>query len=127
MSDAMISREVIDRAIAAHARWKVRLRSAVSTGQIDGIALLEKTDNQCEFGQWLYGPELSDFEKRSEHYLKVEQLHTDFHREAAKVIDLIVSGERDTARRAIDGGGGYAKISTALTYAMVEWRNTLGP
>jgi hypothetical protein len=121
----MTNVEALQKAIAAHSGWKARLRTAVSTGKFEIATDTVKADNQCEFGKWLYGSELSSAEKQSEHYRTVKQLHAQFHQEAAKVVELATSGQKETAEKAIALGGSYGKASQALTEAMVKWRESL--
>ena len=121
----MISLEVLEKAIAAHTSWKARLRTAANSGKFDVPVTTVRADNQCEFGKWLYGPELSAAEKQTEHYRGVKQLHAQFHQEAAKVVELASSGQKDAAEKAIELGSEYANCSTALTGAMVRWRESL--
>ena len=121
----MIKVEILDKAIAAHAGWKTRLRTAASSGKFDGTADNVKVDDECEFGKWLYGSELSTAEKQTEHYRTVKQLHAKFHQDAAKVVDLAISGHKDEAEKALGIGGSHTKSSTALTQAMVKWRESL--
>ena len=47
----MLTFDVLDNAIAAHANWKARLRMAASTGKFDVTPTAVKADNQCEFGK----------------------------------------------------------------------------
>ena len=71
----MIRQDVFDKAIAAHAGWKARLRTTVSSGKSDVPASTVKADNQCDFGKWLNGAELSATEKQNDTYREVKQLH----------------------------------------------------
>ena len=43
----------IDKAIAAHARWKSHLRQAIETGTSEWTVDRVRPDNVCEFGHWL--------------------------------------------------------------------------
>jgi hypothetical protein len=121
----MVKIDVLEKAIAAHARWKARLRVAASDGKFDGSIDTVRADNQCEFGKWLYGSELTGAEKQTSHYLDVKRLHAQFHQEAAKVVNLANSGQKTEAEKAISMGGNYAKSSSALTSAMISWRESL--
>jgi hypothetical protein len=121
----MVKVEIIEKAIAAHAQWKARLRTAAGSGKFDIPTDKVRADNQCEFGKWLYGSELTAAEKQTHHYLDVKQLHAQFHREAAKVVDLANSGQKAEVEKAISMGGNYAKSSSALTSAMISWRESL--
>jgi len=121
----MASIEKLQHAIAAHASWKARLRNAISTGKLDVAIGTVRVDDQCEFGKWLYGPELSAAEKQSEHYTTVKQLHAQFHREAATVAELATTGKKDAAEKALGIDGSYQTASSALTQAMTKWRMSL--
>ena len=121
----MISVDVLTKAIAAHSSWKARLRTAISTGKSDISAAQARVDNQCEFGKWLYGSELSSGEKQSEHYKTVRQLHTQFHQEAAKVLEWAIAGNKNAAEQAMALGGSCAKTASELTQAAVKWRDSI--
>jgi hypothetical protein len=121
----MIKAEFLEKAIAAHANWKARLRGAVGTGKFDVPASTVKMDSQCDFGKWLNGPDLTAAEKQTENYRAVKQLHAQFHQEAGRVIELAISGQKDAAEAAISMGGSYAQSSTKLTEAVVRWRQSL--
>jgi len=119
---AMINVDMIQKAIAAHANWKARLRTAVDTGKFDGTAATVKLDNQCGFGKWLYGADFSADEKKTENYRTAVDLHAKFHREAAQVVEWATSGQKDAAEQAMGLEGSYTKASTALTKELVQWR-----
>lgn len=121
----MIIVEMIQKAIAAHAGWKARLRSAVDTGKFDVSVAVIKADNQCEFGKWLYGPDFTGAEKQTQNYRAAKDLHAKFHLEAAKVVELATSGHKDEADAAMALGGSYTKASSALTQELVQWRLSL--
>lgn len=116
--------EAIDKAVSAHASWKARLRSAISNGKADIMSATAKMDNQCDFGKWLYSSEISPADKACEHYRNVKQLHAEFHREAGKVIDCVTHGKKNEAETSLAMGGSFAKASSALTEAMIRWRNS---
>ena len=118
----MLNVEMIQKAVAAHARWKARLRAAVDTGNFDVPTATVKADNQCEFGKWLYGTDFSAHEKQTENYRAAMDLHAKFHQEAAKVVEWATSGHKDEAEEAIGLEGSYTKASSALTKELVQWR-----
>jgi hypothetical protein len=119
----MVNKEAIQAAIAAHTAWKTRLRVAIGTGKFDVSASTVAQDNQCQFGKWLYGPELSGGERQTEHYLTVKQLHAQFHQLAAMVVRLATSGQEAAATQAIDVDSDYGKVSVDLMQALTRWRN----
>ena len=57
----------ITKAIAAHAKWKRRLRDAIETGTSDIDTSTAGRDNVCEFGKWLHG-DVPASQKGSPHY-----------------------------------------------------------
>src|SRR5262249_37042727 len=121
----MIDVNLLDKAITAHASWKNRLRTAVSSGEFDTPVATVKADNQSEFGKWMCGASLTAADKQSETYRTVRDLHAKFHQDAAKVVELATSGQKQEADKAIGLGGFYAKSSSTLTEAMIRWRNNL--
>jgi hypothetical protein len=121
----MIVADMIQKAIAAHAGWKARLRSAIETGKFDLAPAIVRSDNQCEFGKWLHGSDFSAAEKQSQNFRAVVDLHAKFHLEASKVVELATSGHKDQAIAVMGLEGSYAKASTALTKQLVQWRLTL--
>jgi len=121
----MVSPDNIQTAIAAHASWKARLRAAIGSGKFDVPVATVKQDNQCQFGKWLYGSEISAAEKQTEHYRTVRQLHAQFHEQAAKVVEFAISGQKDAAGKAIGFSGDYTRVSSELTAAMARWRQSV--
>jgi Chemoreceptor zinc-binding domain len=114
----------IDKAIAAHARWKSQLRQAIETGKSEWTVERVRPDDVCEFGQWL--GERPVPEKMSEAYRTVADLHARFHQEAASVLALALAGHRDRAAAGMAVGSPFASASAKLTSAMVAWKRTLG-
>lgn len=118
----MANIEEIDKAIGAHGMWKIRLKSAIESGRIETPIEIIRTDNQCVFGKWLYGSTLSPQDKASRHYSIVKQIHAEFHKTAAHVAELAVDGKKAEAESMLATGGEYAKISSKLTQAMMDWK-----
>ncbi len=123
--ESVINVEMIQKAIAAHANWKARLRTAVNTGKFDVAPAAVRVDNQCEFGKWLYGPDFTAADKGTQSYRAAVDLHAKFHQEAAKIVELATSGNKDEADRAMSLAGSYTKASSALTKELVQWRQGL--
>jgi len=112
--------QAIDTAIGAHGMWKARLKSAISTGKSEVPVATIKLDNQCAFGQWLYGSTLSATDKATPNYKTVKDLHAEFHKVAAKVADLALSGKKDDAEKILSTE--FSTASIKLTAAMMEWK-----
>lgn len=121
----MAQQQEIQKAIGAHGMWKVRLQATIDSGKTEMPIETIRVDNQCEFGKWLYGAGLTVQEKSSPHYAKVKELHSLFHKAAARVAALAVSGKEAEAQKMINTGGTYAETSAKLTGAMMEWYTCL--
>jgi hypothetical protein len=83
-------------------------------------------DDFCEFGQWLDGPTWTEQEKQDPHYLEVRRLHAEFHRRAAQVAELAVSGRSNEAKKQIAEGGEYHEASAQLQSATKAWKTAIG-
>jgi hypothetical protein len=119
----MVHSEEIDQAIAAHGYWKAYLLNAIKTGQIDIPVEMVRSDNQCIFGRWLATCPLEDI---SHHFIAVKERHEEFHKTAARVVELVLAGKKDDAEKMMSPDGEYARISTELTLAMMAWKKGLG-
>ena len=115
--------EVINRGIAAHARWKYRLFDAVETGRSEWTVEGIRSDDQCEFGRWLGS--LSAADLSDEHCVKVKAMHTEFHQVAAEVLSLALAGRKEEAQEAIALGSRFALVSSNLTMAMSDWKEAV--
>lgn len=118
----MANIQEIDKAIGAHGMWKVRLKTAISTGKSEVPVATIRTDNQCAFGQWLYGSTISASDKATQNYKTVKDLHAEFHKVAARVAELALSGKKDDADKILSQE--FAAASIKLTAAMMEWKKT---
>ncbi|MDI6743656.1 MAG: CZB domain-containing protein, partial [Smithella sp.] len=113
----MANIEELDKAIGAHGMWKTRLKMAIEAGKTDTPVETIRQDNQCVFGKWLYGNTLTSVEKASQHYKTVKELHAEFHKTAARVAELALSGKKAEAETMMALSGEYAAISGKLTQA----------
>jgi hypothetical protein len=111
----------IMKAIGAHGLWKARLNTAVEHGSSEYSVATIQQDNQCDFGKWLYGNDLPGDVKRTEHYTRCRQLHSQFHQAASKVLGLALASRKAEAQRAMDVSGEFGTVSANLTKAMMEW------
>ena len=113
----------IVHAIAAHAKWKFYLRQAIETGKSKWTVAEVQPDDRCELGAWLLA--LPPDDRNSQHFEEVCRLHTEFHKEAAEVLQLALAGRREDAEAAIAQGSRFAKVSTRLTITMTDWRKAV--
>ncbi|MEI7741995.1 MAG: CZB domain-containing protein [bacterium] len=114
----------IDPAIGAHGMWKAHLRDAIENGTSEFQPNVVATDNNCAFGKWLHG-DISPELKNSKTYPTIVQYHATFHKEAAKILQLALIGEKDEAEKKMSALSEFAAISSSLTSTMVEWKKSL--
>jgi hypothetical protein len=114
-------KDEITDAVGAHGVWKRKLKSAIATGKIDVKISTIQADKQCSFGKWLYGPTITEKQKNSEHYHKVQEFHAAFHEKAAKVAQLAISGEKAHAMKMLEVNGEFTIASAELTTSMMAW------
>ncbi len=108
-------------AVAAHANWKKRLRTAIRTGTLEPgqDAASVARDDGCEFGAWLAGEARA--EPDQERVRAVADSHASFHRAAADVLRAAASGHRDEASRLMSAEDGYGGIASVLTDQLLDW------
>jgi chemoreceptor zinc-binding protein len=112
----------ITKAIAAHAKWKRRLRDAIETGTSDIDTSTAGRDNVCEFGKWLHG-DVPASQKGSPHHATCIKLHAQFHKAAADVLVLALRGRKDEAEQLLKTSGSpFNAASAALTREMTAWK-----
>lgn len=117
---SMVSKEEIDAALAAHSLWKKRLLDAITTGQSEFQVEIVKKDNACQFGKWLYS--LPDEVKNETDFTKIKDLHAEFHKTAATILEFAVTGQKETALKKMETGGGYGSITGKLVLALNDWK-----
>ncbi len=114
----------INKAIKAHSVWKVRLKDAVDTGKSEFTPSKVRDNHICEFGKWLAG--LSPAEKALDDYKRIQPLHEKFHAEAANVLQLAISGQREKAHVALtDIRSDFVYVSAQLINALSEWKQRI--
>ena len=117
-------KEQIDKAIGAHGMWKARLKMAIDSGKSEFNPAIVKTDNNCDFGKWLYN-DISPELKKSPIYDTVIKIHAEFHAEAGQVLQLALSGQKEEAEKGMGTGSKFSEISASLTRTMMEWKKGL--
>ena len=68
---------------------------------------------------------MADSERDHDHREIVARLHTDFHRVAARVAELALSGNQVEAQKLMDVDGEFTHASAKLTLAMMTWKHAL--
>jgi hypothetical protein len=113
----------IDAAILAHDDWKARLLAAVEAGSSEFHPDQVRIDELCAFGRWLHQAE-PDL-KASLHYGRVRDLHARFHKAAADVLALALSGRGPQALTSLEFGSVYVRESVLLVDDLELWRAEL--
>ncbi len=108
-------------AIEAHGAWSARLRAAIQSRKLDMPVATIAADNQCQFGKWFYGGDLSTAEKEAANYRTVKQLHAQFHEQAARIAQYAIAGQKEKAESAMSGSSEYANVASALTKVLTKW------
>ena len=107
----------VSAAMDAHNNWKARLVDAIESGKIDGTVDGIRVDDNCLFGHWLYGAELTEEMKSSENYLEVKRVHAEFHHQAARIAELALQGDKEVAFGLLHGPE-YTNAAMKLTNAL---------
>lgn len=113
----MDPKQSIDAAVDAHTKWFTRLRMAIETGSSDFKPETVRPDNLCDFGKWLYH-EYPSAIKNDPLYPQIKQLHAEFHRQAAEILGLAISGKKTEAQRLLEDSSKIRKTSLDLITAL---------
>lgn len=114
----------LESAIAKHAEWKVKLRSAIAKKeQLDALSISK--DDRCDLGKWLHGEGKAKFSKLAS-YAECLAKHASFHVEAGKVAAAINQQRYEEAKALMDAGTSYAKASGAVATAIMSLKREAG-
>ena len=121
MNDDLVAQ--LDRAVVAHAMWKVRLLDAADRrgGKIDRRTASDC--HACAFGKWL-DTNRTDLGLHGE-YGEIYALHERFHLEVGNVLERIDFGRRDAASSGLDEGGDLRVASSRMVLRILRWRDRL--
>jgi hypothetical protein len=76
-------------------------------------------DDHCQLGRWLIA--LDEPTRASARWQCVKAVHAEFHREAAKVLELAVAGKASAARSAMGYSSAFGGISNKLARELRAW------
>jgi hypothetical protein len=110
----------LDHAIAAHAKWKFRLREAIRTGHSEWTVDKVRPDDLCDFGKWLNSLPLAD--RMTKEWKDAKTLHAKFHIAAADVLESAIAGRKSEADTAMAPGGAFADVTTKLVRVLTDWK-----
>ena len=108
----MISIEEIDSALTYHKLWKEHLLEAIEKGTSNFQVGIVRSDNSCQFGKWIYS--LWEREKNNPEFLKMKQLHAEFHKTASEILELAINGKKKESLKFMQKGENFDKVSTEL-------------
>jgi hypothetical protein len=111
----------IDAAVNAHGKWITELRIAIEEGSSAFDPEIVRTDNHCAFGKWLY----DDFPKSPESrqlFDDIRDKHAKFHRMAANILQLAISGHAEAALKLMDYKGEFMRLSGELILLLKGFR-----
>jgi len=107
----------IDRAIFGHSRLKFHLKNAIETARSDFKYEEIKDPHACPLGEWLDSPEGQVLPN----YAELTEIHKDFHKEAAQVLDLALQGKKNEAKLSIQPlTSKFSKLSSQLVNTLAE-------
>jgi hypothetical protein len=106
-------------AMEAHARWKLRLRTAMTTGRADITPEVAACDDRCDFGKWLHGPSIAPKVRASVPYQVVRRLHAEFHQSAGQALEAALGGQRRKGDK--DAMADFDARSAKLAKALSKW------
>jgi hypothetical protein len=107
------------RIITAHVAWKQRLQKfldGTSTETLDPAVI--GVDNRCELGKWIYSGGTSF--QHNANYTTVKELHANFHKVAASIVDYHMRGETQAAQSLLTGD--YSQLSNTLKKNILRLR-----
>ncbi len=104
----------------AHIGWFQDLRNAVETGQSNLAPGTVAEDTECEFGKWVHSELGALCPARL--FDEIKRIHADFHREAAAILTLALSGRQAEARAGLVASSALAGLSRALIQKVQELR-----
>jgi hypothetical protein len=114
-----------DKATAAHADWKVKLRVALSNHDtLDAQAIC--SDRNCDLGRWLHGEARLRLGTNAS-YLQCVEAHRDFHVCAGKVAEVINRKDDATAERMLGTEAPFGVASMKVAVALRRLRREVEP
>ncbi len=73
-------------------------------------------DDKCDFGRWLYGPDIPEHVRNGPCYEDVRQKHADFHKTIGQIVGATNDGRAQMSTALLDGA--FDEKSKVLTQKM---------
>lgn len=99
------------QAAKAHREWNTILRMYLNGSGVLNPADVQK-DDLCALGQWIHG-------EGKKHIIYVEYqelrtIHSEFHKNAAEIVQLIDKNEKEKAKQKLDAGSKFRELSLKI-------------
>lgn len=111
-----------DDAIAAHTKWKSRLRACIDGHEKLNPADVSK-DNMCDLGKWIYGEGAKHSSIPAFSTLKSE--HANFHKVAGEIAKKASAGDTKGALADLESPA-YQQTSTKTVTAIMSCGKAVG-
>jgi len=111
--DEAQKKEKVAAAIKAHFGWFDRIRSAISSGKSEFKPEIVVTDNNCEFGKWIYS-DMKAVCTDQNLYNEIKDVHAQFHKKAGEILAMALRGEKDAATKEVAMGSALNTMSGKL-------------
>jgi hypothetical protein len=119
MTDPADMEQALRAAMEAHGKWRLRLKTAMTTRRSDITPEVAACDDKCDFGRWLYGPTIAPETHDSVPYQVVRRLHAEFHEGASVALEAALAGQRRKADRLAMAA--FDERSNKLSKALAKW------
>ena len=113
-------------ALGAHGRWKIRLHAAIEAGNGAFTVAEVEGEHLCDLGKFLHH-RVPMAARRSGHWRRCMDLHAQFHKAAARALQMALDGKKEAALAEWEASGKMAALSRALTGELLDWQAAPGP
>lgn len=109
-------------AIEVHLRWKKRLAAVIDGSSSEQLNATEVcSDRHCTLGRWIYGPGQEQYSTLPL-FEELKESHQRFHGHAGQVLESAQSGDLESAKQLMEGGG-YVDESLNVSRLLLRmWR-----
>lgn len=112
-----------DEAVAAHIKWKARLRANLDgAGEALDPATIAR-DDACDLGKWIHG-DGSRYKALAEHQA-LHAVHARFHKCAAEIVTKNAQGMNAEAESLMASGGDFSRTSTETISAIMAMQRAV--
>lgn len=95
------------KAVRSHVEWTARLRIFIA-GREHLEADIVSRDDRCPLGHWIYGEGLCC--QHLDEYTELKNLHAKFHRSAARIVTIAVSGNTIAVAKKLEFGSDFRNV-----------------